>query len=155
MHNNSTHTYTVAFKIHSLILKKMSVAVFKSGSEHLMMLRITTSLQLAQLKHGKKEHHFHCQSLPLSISLSPPPSLPLSQVRHHNSVYSHVSSDWSSLVNGFSNDIDDPAEGLGSDWDPDRRTTVNAHLASNQTLSTIHSNSTHSIFTYTFVCTKM
>jgi len=51
-----------------------------------------------------------------------------------------VSLDWASLVDWGTNDVDDSAEGGGTDWDHNWVSGVEDVLASNDSLSGIHSN---------------
>lgn len=64
--------------------------------------------------------------------------------------YAPVCSNWSSLVNGFTNDIDDASQRLGADGDADGGASVNALLASDQTFCTVHGNCPNCVLT----CTK-
>lgn len=55
---------------------------------------------------------------------------------------------WTTFVNGFSNDIHDPTQGLWAHWDPDRGSCVEDFLTADQTLCTIHSNGPDCVFTW-------
>lgn len=56
-----------------------------------------------------------------------------------------VRPNWSSLVNGFTNNIDDSAQCFWSHWNSDGSTSILADLASNKTFSTIHGNGANSV----------
>lgn len=51
---------------------------------------------------------------------------------------------------GLTDDIHDAAQGFGTDWDLDGRSGVQDGLASDQTLSTVHGNGSHCVFTCGF-----
>ena len=59
--------------------------------------------------------------------------------------YLLLSINWTPLINGFANDIDDPTKSLWSYRNPDRGASVNARLTTDKTFSTIHSNSPDSV----------
>lgn len=48
--------------------------------------------------------------------------------------------DWTPLINGLTNDIHNPAQGLRANWNSDGGTSVQNLLPTHQTFSTIHSN---------------
>jgi len=51
------------------------------------------------------------------------------------------------LINGLTNDVDDTSKAFRADRDGDGSTAVNNGLTTNETLSTVHSNGTDSVFT--------
>lgn len=55
--------------------------------------------------------------------------------------------DWSSLVNWLTNNVDDTAQGLTANRHGDRSTSVGDRLASDQTVSTVHSNGSDGVLT--------
>ena len=55
--------------------------------------------------------------------------------------------DGSALVDGFSDDVDDAAERGGSDWHLDGGAGISDRLATHNALSSVHSNSAHSVLT--------
>ena len=56
-----------------------------------------------------------------------------------------VSGDGAPLVNWVTNNVDNSTEGLGTDGDHDGGTSVEDLLATDKTLSTVHSNGTDSV----------
>lgn len=54
--------------------------------------------------------------------------------------------DGTPLINGLTDDIHNPAQGLWADGDSDGGTSVQNLLPTHQTFSTIHSNGTDCIF---------
>ena len=48
--------------------------------------------------------------------------------------------DWASLIDGVSNDVHNPAEGLWPDGDTDRSSGINDFLTSDESLCGVHSN---------------
>merc|ERR1719468_58898 len=56
-----------------------------------------------------------------------------------------LSVDGAPLVNWVTNNVDNSTEGLGTDGDHDGRTSVEDLLATDKTLSTVHSNGTDSV----------
>lgn len=82
------------------------------------------------------------------MSIATPPNQLQKLQGSINPTHSHFTPYWPSLVNRLPNDIDDPSQGLGPHRDLDRGPSVHAHLASDETLSTIHSNGTHCILTW-------
>lgn len=57
-------------------------------------------------------------------------------------------SNWASLINGFPNDIHNPAQGLRAHRDPDGSSSVQNLLAANQTLCAIHGNRPDCVLTW-------
>ena len=53
-------------------------------------------------------------------------------------MYSLLGADRTPLVDGLSDDIHDPAQGLGAHGDPDGSTGVQYPLPADQTLGTVH-----------------
>lgn len=53
--------------------------------------------------------------------------------------------DGTPLINGLTNDIHDPAQGLWTHWDSNGSTGVQNLLSTDQTLSTIHGDGTHCV----------
>jgi hypothetical protein len=51
--------------------------------------------------------------------------------------------DWSPLIDGFSNDVDDSSESLGSNWNHDGVSSIVDLLASNKTFSRVKSDGSH------------
>lgn len=56
-----------------------------------------------------------------------------------------LSGDGTSLINGLTDDIHNPAQGLGAHWDSDGGTSVQNLLSTDKTFSSVHSNGTHRI----------
>jgi hypothetical protein len=54
--------------------------------------------------------------------------------------------DWSTLINGLANNVDDTTEEAVSDWHLDWRAGVNDSLTTDQTVGCVHSNGTNGIF---------
>ena len=131
-------------KLNAQIHIRLRKRVLVSGSEHLMILRITTSLKTSSVE-TRKEHHFH-------IIMNPPQPRTAQSTCNYMYIDSHVCSDWASLINRLSNNIDDPTKCFRTHRDLDGRATVVADLTTNQTFSTVHSNSTHRILTCACVC---
>ena len=63
-------------------------------------------------------------------------------------MYSLLGADRTPLVDGLSDDIHDPAQGLGAHGDPDGGAGVQDLLAADQTLGTVHGDGTHSVLTW-------
>ena len=53
-------------------------------------------------------------------------------------MYSLLGADGTPLINGLSDDIHDPAQGLGANGDPDGSAGVQDPLPADQTLGTVH-----------------
>lgn len=53
--------------------------------------------------------------------------------------------DGTPLIDGLTNDIHNPAQGLWAYWDSDGGTGVQNLLPTHQTFSTVHSNGTHGV----------
>jgi hypothetical protein len=53
---------------------------------------------------------------------------------------------WATLINGFTNDVHDAAQGVATHGDLDGRPSVNNFLTPNETLGTIHGNGTDRVF---------
>ena len=58
-----------------------------------------------------------------------------------------VSGNWTPLINGLTNDIDNSAQSFWSYWDHDGTASVNTGFTTYKTFCTIHSNCSHNIFT--------
>ena len=55
--------------------------------------------------------------------------------------------DWASLIDWLSDDIDNSAEGLWSDWHHNRSSSISDFLTSNESFSRIQGNGTHVVST--------
>ena len=58
-----------------------------------------------------------------------------------------VALDGTTLVHGLTNDVHDTAEGTGTDGDLNGKTSVDDLLTTNETLGTLHGNSSDSVLT--------
>lgn len=56
--------------------------------------------------------------------------------------------DGAALVNGVTSDVDDTAEGAGTDGDGDGSTGVSGLAATDETLGTLHSNAADDLLTH-------
>jgi hypothetical protein len=55
--------------------------------------------------------------------------------------------DWTTLIDWFTDNVDDTTQGLTTNWDGDWRTSVNNGLTTDQTLGTVHGNGSDSVLT--------
>lgn len=60
-------------------------------------------------------------------------------------IYVLFGGDGTSLIDGLTNDIHNPAQGLRTHGDSDGGTSVQHFLSTDQTLSTVHSNGAHCV----------
>lgn len=58
-----------------------------------------------------------------------------------------VGVDWTTLIDGLTNDVDDTAESLSTDGNTNGRASVDDLLATNQTLCSVHGDGTHGVLT--------
>jgi len=57
-----------------------------------------------------------------------------------------VSFNWTTFIDGLTNDVHDASQCFGTDWDTDGRAGISDFLATNQTLCSVHSNGTDGVF---------